>query len=114
MELLYQGGPLFMYPLLLILILVMILLIKGFFKKKDNHKTISLVSSLGLFAIVWGFLGQIIGLIYAFNVIQIAGSVSYAVLAGGLKISFYAPAFGIIIFLIGRLGIIILTWLQKE
>jgi predicted permease len=114
LSLLNDGGPVFMYPLLIILILVLILIVKGILKKGNMLKTISLISSVALFAIVWGFLGQIIGLIDAFDTIEEVGDVSPAVLAGGLKVSFLAPVFGLIIFLVGRLGIIVLTWMQKE
>lgn len=109
-----EGGPFFMYPLLFILILVLILIVKGFLQKGDTKKTISLIGSITLFAIVWGFLGQIIGLITAFDSIEAVGDISPAVLAGGLKIGFLVPLFGSLIFLIGRLGIIVLIWMQKE
>jgi len=114
MNFLNEGGSFFMYPLLLMLILILILFLKTILKKERGKKTKDLIASIGLFSIVWGFLAQIIGLMGAFDVIQMAGDISPTVLAGGLKISFIAPVFGMIIFLIGRLGIIILTWMQKE
>ncbi|MDH3323068.1 MAG: MotA/TolQ/ExbB proton channel family protein [Flavobacteriaceae bacterium] len=113
-SLLNDGGPFFMYPLLAMLILVLILIVKGFLKKGDVQKTISLISSITLFALVWGFLGHIIGMIGAFDAIESMDSVSSGVLAAGIKISLIVPVFGSFIFLVGRLGIIILTWLQKE
>ncbi|MCK5637166.1 MAG: MotA/TolQ/ExbB proton channel family protein [Flavobacteriaceae bacterium] len=113
-SLLNTGGPVFMYPLFIILILLIILIVKGFLKKGNIDKTMSLIGSIGLFAVVWGFLGQIIGLIAAFDAIELAGDISPSVMAGGLKVSFLAPAFGLCIFLIARLGIIILTWMQKD
>ncbi len=109
-----EGGPFFMYPLFFIIILLLILVVKGFLQKGSVEKTISLISSIALFAIVWGFLGQIIGLICAFDSIEAVGDVSPAVLAGGLKIAFLAPVFGMFAFLVGRLGIIILTWMKKD
>jgi len=109
-----EGGPFFMYPLFLILILVLVLIVQGFLKKGNSTKTISLISSITLFALVWGFLGQIIGMIAGFDAIESVGDVSPAVLAGGIKISLLPPVFGSAIFLIGRLGIIILTWIQKD
>jgi len=112
--LLNDGGSFFMYPLLIILILVIILIVKGFLKRENVKKTISLISSITLFAVVWGFFGQMIGLIGAFDSIELAGDISPGVLAGGMKIGFLAPLFGLFIFLVGRLGIIILTWMQKD
>jgi len=64
--------------------------------------------------LVWGFLGHIIGLIGAFDAIEAVGEVSQGVMAAGIKISLIVPVFGSFIFLVGRLGIIILTWMQKD
>ncbi|UMB53732.1 MotA/TolQ/ExbB proton channel family protein [Lutibacter sp. A64] len=108
-----EGGPLFMYTTLFILIIITALLIRGFLKPTTRDKTITLVSSLSLFVLVWGFLGQMIGLIGAFDAIQAVGDISPAVLAGGLKIAILSPLFGMIVFLIARIGIIILKLLKK-
>ena len=64
-NLLNEGGPLFMYTTLLVLIARVALIVKGLLKGDENGKTRKLVASLSLFAPVWGFLGQIIGLIGA-------------------------------------------------
>ena len=109
-----EGGPFFMYPLLLILILVIVLIVKGFLQKGNTKKTISLISSITLFALVWGFLGHIIGMIGAFDAIESVGEVSQPIFAAGIKVSLLVPTFGSFVFLIGRLGIIILTWIQKD
>lgn len=108
-----EGGPLFMYTTLLILIVIIALLIRGFMKPLTRDKTITLVSSLSLFVLVWGFLGQMIGLIGAFDAIEAAGDISPAILAGGLKIAILSPLFGMFVFLIARVGIIILNLLKK-
>lgn len=109
-----EGGPFFMYPLFFILILLIILIVKAFLQKGSVSKTTSLISSISLFAIVWGFLGQIIGLIGAFDTIESVGSVSPSMLAAGLKVASIAPVFGMFIFLVGRLGIIVITWIKKD
>ena len=110
-----EGGIVFMVPIILLLILIIVLIVKGILNRnKDNTKTISLIASIALFTIVWGFLGQILGLINAFDHIQGQGDVSMGILAGGLKLSFLPPLFAIITFLIGRIGIIVLTWMGKE
>ena len=108
-----QGGPFFMYPILFLLILILVLTIKGFLEE-NKGKTISLISSLGLFTVAWGIFGQTIGLIQAFDAIQAAGDISMSLVAGGLKISLLTTVFGVITFLVSRLGIIILVWMQKE
>lgn len=109
-----DGGPVFMYPLVVLIIINIALTVKGFIKKETLQKTIKLLNSVSLFALVWGLLGQVIGLIAAFDAIEAAADISPAMLAGGLKISFLTPLFGFIAFLIGRIGIILLTWLRTE
>jgi len=111
---LMEGGPFFMFPILFLLILILVLIVKGFINKNNNTKTISLISSIGWFTLVWGILGQTIGLIGAFDAIQANGSVSPGIMAGGLKISLLTSLFGSFVFLVARLGIIILIWMQKE
>tara|TARA_R110001583_G_scaffold192694_1_gene359534 strand:+ start:6171 stop:6560 length:390 start_codon:yes stop_codon:yes gene_type:complete len=108
-----EGGPLFMYTTLILLIVIIALLIRGFLKKEARQKTITLVSSISLFVLVWGFLGQMLGLITAFDAIEAAGDISPSMLAGGLKIAILSPLFGMVVFLIARIGIIILNVLKK-
>lgn len=103
-----------MYPILFLLILIIVLFIKALLDKKDNSKTVSLISSIGWFTIAWGFLGQTIGLIAAFDAIQAHGEISPSMVSGGLKIALLNPLFGLTTFLIARLGIIILVWTKKE
>ncbi|MBT8316934.1 MAG: MotA/TolQ/ExbB proton channel family protein [Lutibacter sp.] len=108
-----EGGPLFMYTTLFILIVIIALLIRGFIKPTTRNKTVTLVSSISLFVLVWGFLGQMIGFIEAFDAISVAGDISPAMLAGGIKVSILSPLFGMVAFLIARIGIIILNILNK-
>lgn len=112
-NLLNEGGPLFMYTTLLILIVCIALTIKAFVKGDADGKTRKLIASFGLFTLVWGFLGQIIGLISAFDAIQSIGDISPQMLAGGLKVASLSPAFGMVVFLIARLGIIGLILKEK-
>ena len=108
-----EGGPTFMYTTLFLLIVILALLIRGFVKPTTRDKTVTLVSSISLFALVWGFLGQMIGFIGAFDAVQAAGDVSPSMLAGGIKVAILSPVFGMIVFLIARIGIIILNILKK-
>lgn len=112
-ERLNEGGPLFMYTILIVLIISIALIIKGFLKPDKNGKTLELVKSLSLFALVWGFLGMMIGLIQAFDAISMATGVSHQVLAFGLKIGLLSPTFGAFAFLVARLGIIGLILKKK-
>jgi cytochrome c biogenesis factor len=108
-----EGGPFFMVPIVLLLIVILLLIIKGLLKRNENTKTISLISSISLFVLVWGLLGQAMGLIQAFDAIQSIGNVSVEILAGGLKVTFLPIVFAFFTFLVGRAGIIVLTILEK-
>lgn len=108
-----EGGPFFMYPNFLILLFCIGLSIYAFLKGDPTDKWRKLLSSISLFALVWGFLGQMIGLITAFDTIDGSGGVSQSVLAGGLKIALLSPVFGMVVFLVARIGIIALILKKK-
>jgi len=114
MTYLNEGGPIFMYPLLMLLITILLLIIKGVFRNTDRQKLISTISSLGLFSLVLGFLAQIIGFIGAFEAIAMAGDISPQVMATGLIISYIAPVFGILIFFTSQIGKLILIWTKNK
>lgn len=112
-----EGGSLFMSLILICLLLSLFFLISGFYYAKKNdvraRKMISLVSDSSLLGLVLGFLGSIIGLISAFDAIEGMNSVSSAMLAGGLKVSFLTTLFGTFVFVISRIGILIYKWMHK-
>ncbi|MGK0388100.1 MAG: hypothetical protein ACI94Y_000828 [Maribacter sp.] len=105
-----EGGLFFMIPLVFLLILIIVLFVKELMAKNDRAKTLALISSLSLFAVAWGFLGQTLGLIEGFDTIEGMDDASIQMLAGGLKRSFLPSMFGLFIFLVGRLGMIVLKW----
>ncbi len=113
LSILNEGGSFFMYPLLALLILVLVIITKSFIKKGNNLKCIKLISSVSLLALVWGIFGQILGLISAFDVIEQVGNISPSIIASGLKVSFLPTAFGLFIFILARLGIIVITITDK-
>ncbi|WP_442267338.1 MotA/TolQ/ExbB proton channel family protein [Tenacibaculum sp. ZS6-P6] len=104
-----EGGPFFMYPIFLMLLICIGLIVFSFLKQDLENKLKELISHVSLFALVWGFLGMMIGLITAFDAISsIEYDVATQVLAGGLKIGLLSPTFGIFTFLVARFGIIVL------
>lgn len=109
-----EGGPFFTYPILILLIVILALFVKGLMDKNDNSKIISLIASVGWFTVAWGFLGRTFGLIVAFDNVSAHGELTPSLLAEGLKMAILNPLFAIIVFLIARLGIIILVLMQKE
>lgn len=58
------------------------------------------VKELGLLALALGFLGQLIGLMGAFEGIEAMGGVSQSMLAGGLKVSSITSIYGLLIYII--------------
>ena len=92
-DLFYQGGPLFMSVLTLVLLGVLV----SFWKFPNWTK------ELGILALALGILGQIIGLYSAFKGIEQMGEVSQAMMAGGLKVSSITTIYGLLIYIISVL-----------
>ncbi|WP_158840665.1 hypothetical protein [Polaribacter sp. L3A8] len=112
MKYIIEGGIQFMIPLIILLFLTLFLIAKSF--KTNSTKNRELIKSISLFALVFGFFGLFLGLYQMFTMIAVANDVSHQVLARGLKCEITPTIFGFIIFLIGRLGVITLTWIKKE
>ena len=110
MHLLDEGGAFFMYPIVFIFIILVVLFVKELISKSTSNKTIALMSSISLFVLAWGALGQVMGLIEAFDTIEGVDGVSINVLAGGLKFTFLPVLFSLFTFLIARGCIIFLQW----
>lgn len=116
---LQEGGLFFMMPLLMLLLLTLFLIVRSviYINKKDTYglqKYIKLIDSVGLLALVWGMLGQLIGIIGMFDNVEQIGEISTHVFAGGLKVSALPPVFGFFVFIVSRVASIILTWFQSE
>ncbi|MBE0650681.1 MAG: MotA/TolQ/ExbB proton channel family protein [Bacteroidales bacterium] len=110
-ELFYRGGPGFM-GLLTILLVVMVAWIVYHFvvaysgKKMSIEKALRKIGygrSIGLFALVTGFLGQLVGLTMAMNVISKMGGVSPGILAEGIGVTMICVIYGIFIYLFSLL-----------
>ncbi len=104
MDLFYQGGPLFMG----ILSMVGLLLIAAFIAATMGKVKFSAVRELGLLALVIGVLGQLIGLYEGFKGLeQMSGSVNPALIMGGLKVSMISMLYGVILFVLSRVFLLI-------
>lgn len=112
MNFIMDGGPIFMVPLLMLLLIIVVLFFQGI--KNNTEKTHKLINAFALFSFVFGVLGFVIGLLGALEALSAnAGDVSPGILAGGFKIGLLSPTFGMVIFLIGKLFTITLTWIKK-
>ena len=85
----YMGGPLFMGMLTLIFIALVVAAVL----KKD-------VKEIGLLALALGILGQLIGLMGAFEGIEAMGGVSQSILVGGLKVSSITSIYCLLIYIV--------------
>lgn len=112
MHLINEGGPFFMISLIILLLLTLFLIVKGF--KTNSEKNLELIKAISLFALVFGFFGFILGLINALDMIPENGNIAPGILAGGIKRGILPPTLGTFVFLFGRLGVIVLTWMKKE
>ncbi|MEW7279021.1 MotA/TolQ/ExbB proton channel family protein [Aquimarina sp. 2201CG1-2-11] len=117
-QLLFDGGAYYMFPILILLLLILFLILKTILKiKKRNfklQKNISLINSIGLLAIVYGVIGQLIGLVSAFDKIELLGEISTSLLAGGLKLSALPTIFGLMVFIVSRISTVIFTWIHDH
>jgi len=117
-----MGGSLFMSILTILLVIVVavsayfaVVIASGRSKEKANFAhQLKYVKSIGLFTMITGILGQLIGLFDAFTAIEAAQDISPAIMAGGLKISMITTLTGIIIYLISIIIWFLLDlWHQK-
>ena len=58
------------------------------------------IKSIGLFSVITGILGQLVGLYAAFSAIEKAVDISPTLIFGGLKVSMITTIYGIVIYLI--------------
>ena len=92
---------------LIILILATYSTILLLFRKNSKitilKNTILGIIYLGVFALVWGILGQGIGIYQALWAIQQAADISPAIIMGGIRVSLITPLYGMIILLVASL-----------
>lgn len=122
-ELFYMGGPLFMGILTVLFVIMLAAAVyfayltgsgKAAEQKNYLHR-LTYLKSLGLFTMIMGILGQLIGLFSAFKAIEAAMDISPAIMAGGLKVSLITTLYGILIYLISILIWFLLDlWYHKR
>ena len=121
-ELFVMGGPLFMGIITLIFVAALAVAISAalaVFGSNSNpepiRKQLDLIKSLGLLALVFGVLGQFIGLFSAFQAIeQMGGSLSPSILAGGLKVSSITTIWGLIAYAVSLIIAVGLSRLSRK
>ena len=68
-----------------------------------SPKRLYYVRFFGMLALVFGILGQLIGLYEAMKQISLTGGISQQILAGGIKVSTITTLYGFFIFVIAHL-----------
>ncbi|MFY0598231.1 MAG: MotA/TolQ/ExbB proton channel family protein [Cyclobacteriaceae bacterium] len=110
-DLFYMGGPLFMGILTLVFIcMICVAVVNGLpiFRGEIEDleviaRRIGYVKSVGLFALIVGILGQLIGLFAAFQFIEKAVDISPSLLASGFKVSMITTLYGVFIYVFSLL-----------
>lgn len=121
-DLFFMGGPLFMGILTLLLLIILAMAVyRALQLKRDKveHETtfryhLIRIKSVGLFALVFGILAQLMGLYQAFSVIEQAGGIAPHLLVGGLKVSMISTIYGTTIFLVSYLIWMGLDYMTKQ
>lgn len=110
-ELFYQGGPGFMGALTILLIITTAWIVYHFVvasksQQTDKEKMLRKIGwgkSIGLFALITGILGQMIGLSSMFSAIEAAlqrgEEIIPALVFGGIKVTMICTIYGILIYL---------------
>lgn len=113
LDLFYEGGPLFMGILTLLLLILLILAVRTYTKYnqqdtnlKQARKDADRLKAVGTLALVFGIFGQLLGLYDMFKAIQELENVAPALLAGGLKVSMITTLYGLVIYIIS-----IIVWM---
>jgi len=109
-----DGGPIFTYTILVLLLIIIALFVKSVLENDYSKKSRSILANLGWLALAWGYLGRTFGLIMAFDNIAAAGEIAPRHMAGGLKMALLGPLFGITVFLLARLGILLLQLKSRK
>ena len=108
LTLFYEGGALFMGLLTLLLLIIFCLAVvagvkflgKGTPDVQLIKPQLTYIKSVGLFALVTGILGQMIGLYSAFQNTEVVKTLTPEILAYGFRISSICNLYGIFIFLV--------------
>ena len=113
-----EGGPYIMVPLLIIFVICILISIRSIWQIRKEvgrtEKNIKLLDSLGLFALVYGVFGQLLGLVVVLDQFSDEIETSANQLAMGLKFTILSTLLGCFIFLVSKVITILLVALQPK
>lgn len=100
------GGP-YMHFITILLLLALVVaawkvyeIVSG---RTVSNRLLDLIRMSGSLALAIGFMSQIIGIIQALEAIKAAADISPQIVMSGAIVSFYAPVWGFIVFIISML-----------
>lgn len=104
----FEGGTAFMGFLTVLLIITtawfIYQFVVGYYSKQiSKEKTLRMIGYgryIGLFAMMTGLIGQMVGLISTFDAIQAAADINSAWVFGGVKVTYITPIYGTLIFMV--------------
>ena len=113
MKLHIEGGILFMSLLSVLFIANLGVIGYAFYSKyvkhMDTSKPIQAIHHISLIALVWGVLSTSIGLFAAFgSLAQMETTLPLNVIMGGLRVAMITAIYGMIIFVVSRVGLLLL------
>ena len=120
-RLFFEGGAFFMslvysmWILAIVQTIRFIIMYRGNKKPQKLKKTSDSILFFGSLSFLFGITGQMMGLIAAFDAVQCmeAASIKPGMLAGGLKVTFIAPLFGITFLILSAITWFVLRNLKK-
>ncbi|MCW3804935.1 MotA/TolQ/ExbB proton channel family protein [Plebeiibacterium marinum] len=120
-RLFFEGGAFFMslvysmWILAIVQTVRFIIMYRGNKKPQKLKRTSDSILFFGSLSFLFGITGQMMGLIAAFDAVQCmeAASIKPGMLAGGLKVTFIAPLFGITFLILSAITWFVLRNLKK-
>ncbi len=116
-EMYKAGGPYMHLISIMGLITLVILILKikeVLVQKPGSGKFLSLILMSGSVALAIGFLAQIVGITLALSAIRDAADVSPQLVFNGAILSFYAPIWGLIVFICSTIAYYILKEITSK
>ena len=110
------GGPYMNVISLLALVMIVVTVWKLFqilSKKQFDFRLLDLILLSGSVSAAVGILSQIVGIVMALEAIRAAADISPQIVMGGAIVSFYAPIYGFIVFIISMVIYAILKEIVK-
>ena len=100
----FKAGGIFMHVIsffgLISMVITVIKSVEIFWKKVYSTRNLNFILLFSSLSLALGLLSQITGIVQALSAIIKAADISPAIIMGGLKVSFYAPIWGLLIFMV--------------